>query len=133
VTLWAYGQDGCAFADLKRGTLQFHENSPYPLTADLRDGLANVRRLTRQALSRLWTEQLVKLNLKHASGVNSFYRDLARSLRGTGLTIRIPASQQPPNAPSSAIKSFGRGISAPAAVWPDAPTDLCGAERVVLR
>jgi predicted dehydrogenase len=73
ITLLAYGQDGCVIADLKRGTLQLHENSPYPLTADFRDGLANARSLSRQALSNLWNENVVKLKIKHGGATNSFY------------------------------------------------------------
>jgi predicted dehydrogenase len=72
-TLWAFGQDGCAMADLRRGTLQVHENSPHPLTADFRDVFGNARRTMRQATSRILDRNLVKLNLKHGSATNFFY------------------------------------------------------------
>ena len=74
ITLWAFGQDGCALADLRRGTLQIHENSPYPLTADFRDGLRNSRRMASQATSRLVAENLVKVKLKQGCATNVFCR-----------------------------------------------------------
>ena len=72
--VWAFGQDGCALADLQRGTLEVHENSPYPLTADFRDGLRNARRLAGQATSHIVDQNLVKLHLKSSRATNNFYR-----------------------------------------------------------
>jgi predicted dehydrogenase len=74
ITLWAFGQDACSFADVRRGTLQIHENSPYPLTADFRDGLRNSWRTVGQATSRFVDENLVKVKLKHGSATNTFCR-----------------------------------------------------------
>jgi predicted dehydrogenase len=74
ITLWAFGEDGCALADFHRGTLQLHENSPYPLTAAFRDSLGNARRLAGQGASSILDHNLVKLGLKPASATNPFYR-----------------------------------------------------------
>lgn len=73
VTLWVFGEDGCAMADLKRGTLQVHENSPYPLTADFRDVMKNARGMMKQASSAIWNQNLVKLKLKHDRTLNLMY------------------------------------------------------------
>jgi predicted dehydrogenase len=72
-TLWVFGEDGCAMADLQRGTLHVHENSPYPLTAEFRDVLGNARRTVRQAASRILDRNLMKLELKDGRATNSFY------------------------------------------------------------
>ncbi len=84
ITVWVYGQDASAFADLNRGTLEFHENSPYPISTKLRDGVRNAGRLFRQSTGRYWDEHLVKLKLKPASITNPFYppmSDFYRALR----------------------------------------------------
>jgi predicted dehydrogenase len=73
ITLWAFGQDGCALTDLQRGTLQVHENSAFPLTANFRDVLTNARRTVKQATSRIVDQNLVKTKLKHGKAINAFY------------------------------------------------------------
>lgn len=74
IKLWVFGQDGSALADIQRGTLQVHENSPYPVTADFRDGLRNARRLAGQAASQIADRNLVKLKFKPPRVTNTFYR-----------------------------------------------------------
>jgi predicted dehydrogenase len=76
-TVWVYGQDACALADLKRGTLIFHENSPFPVTANLRDGARNAKRIFRQSAWRILDNYLVKLKLKPARITNGFYPGMA--------------------------------------------------------
>jgi predicted dehydrogenase len=77
VTVSVYGQDACALADLIRSTLIFHENSPYPITANLRDGIRNAGRIFRQATGVFWDDYLIKFKLKPASLRNSFYPGMA--------------------------------------------------------
>lgn len=77
VTVSVYGQDAYALADLKRGTLIFHENSPYPITANLRDGIRNAGRIFRQSSKIYWDDHLVKLKLKPARLLNGFYPGMA--------------------------------------------------------
>jgi predicted dehydrogenase len=74
IELWVFGQDGCALADIRRQTLQVHENSPYPLTEDFRDGLRNARGLAGQVTSRIVDQNLVKLKVKSSRATNTFYR-----------------------------------------------------------
>ena len=74
ILLWAFGQDGSAVADLERGTLQVHENCPYPLTADFRDSWSNASRLAAQATTRILDRNLAKVKLKHGGVANMFYR-----------------------------------------------------------
>ena len=84
VTLWVFGQDGSAVADLHRGTVTVHENSAYPLTADFRDGLRNAKAMAKQATARIVEQNLVKLKLRHAGPTNMFYpafRDFYAALR----------------------------------------------------
>jgi predicted dehydrogenase len=76
-TVWVYGQDASALADLKRGTLIFHENSPFPITANLRGGARNAGRIFRQSAGRLMNDYLVKLKLKPARIINGFYPGMA--------------------------------------------------------
>jgi predicted dehydrogenase len=94
VTLWVYGQDATAFADLNRGTLQFHENSPYPLTARMRDGVRNAGRLFRQSTARYLDEHLVKLKLKPEISMNAFCRPMSAfySALRTGQPVAEDAS-----------------------------------------
>ena len=85
VSLWVYGQDACAHADLRRNTVIFHENCPFPLTANLRDGVRNAARLFGRAGGTICSDQLVKLKLKPPRLTNSFYPAFAAyygALRG---------------------------------------------------
>jgi predicted dehydrogenase len=77
ISISVYGQDASAHADIKRGTLIFHENSPYPITAHLRDSLNNAKRLQKQGISRFLNDYMVKLKLRPARLTNSFYPALA--------------------------------------------------------
>ena len=72
-TVSVYGEDAIAHADLYRGTLQFHENDPFPITAAWRDGRRNGRALKRQATKNILDTHLVKMKLKPASLANNFY------------------------------------------------------------
>lgn len=77
ITAWIYGQDATAFVDLKRCTVIFHENSPFPITANLRDGMRNASSIFCQATGRTLVEHLVKLKLKPARLANNFYPPMA--------------------------------------------------------
>lgn len=74
IKLWVFGQDGSALADIHRGTVQVHENTAYPVTADFRDGLRNARRLAGQSTSHIVNLNLVKLKFKSSRATNTFYR-----------------------------------------------------------
>lgn len=72
-TVDVYGQDATASADIWRGTLLFHENVRQPISATMRDGLTNAKRLFQQAMGNMVNDRLTRVKMRPLSSTNRFY------------------------------------------------------------
>ena len=72
-TVSVYAQDARVDVDILRGTIVFHENDRFPVTAKLRDGIRSAATLFQQASGNMLNDRAVRLKLKSPSVEDRFY------------------------------------------------------------